>query len=164
MIRFTVIGQKEVVATLGRVSGEVRRRVRTAIGRLTLRLERRIKEQKLSGQVLRVRTGTLRRSVSSVVVSNPAVVVGTVSTNVEYARVHEFGFDGTVTVREHMRTVKQAFGRPLKTPKTVRVTATKSDGSAVEFDAVVRIDTPGEADYYRNGGILQYVLRNMLRS
>ncbi len=50
-----------------------------------------------------------------------------------------------------------------KTPKTVHVTATKSDGGAVEFDAVVRIDTPGEADYYRNGGILQYVLRNMLR-
>lgn len=51
-----------------------------------------------------------------------------------------------------------------KTPKTVHVTATKADGSAVEFDAVVRIDTPGEADYYRNGGILQYVLRNMLKS
>ncbi|HNA50861.1 MAG TPA: aconitate hydratase, partial [Mycobacterium sp.] len=48
-----------------------------------------------------------------------------------------------------------------KTPKTVHVKATKADGSAVEFDAVVRIDTPGEADYYRNGGILQYVLRNM---
>ncbi len=51
-----------------------------------------------------------------------------------------------------------------KTPKTVHVKATKADGSAVEFDAVVRIDTPGEADYYRNGGILQYVLRNMLRA
>jgi aconitate hydratase len=56
-----------------------------------------------------------------------------------------------------------------KTPKTVHVTATKTgtaDGtdSAVEFDAVVRIDTPGEADYYRNGGILQFVLRNMLKS
>jgi aconitate hydratase len=51
-----------------------------------------------------------------------------------------------------------------KTPKTVHVKATKTDGSAVEFDAVVRIDTPGEADYYRNGGILQYVLRNMLRA
>jgi aconitate hydratase len=52
-----------------------------------------------------------------------------------------------------------------KTPKTVHVTATKNDGAGggtVEFDAVVRIDTPGEADYYRNGGILQYVLRNML--
>ena len=50
-----------------------------------------------------------------------------------------------------------------KTPKTVHVKATKADGTAVEFDAVVRIDTPGEADYYRNGGILQYVLRNMAR-
>jgi aconitate hydratase len=51
-----------------------------------------------------------------------------------------------------------------KTPKTVKVKASKEDGKTVEFDAVVRIDTPGEADYYRNGGILQYVLRNMLRS
>jgi aconitate hydratase len=50
-----------------------------------------------------------------------------------------------------------------KTPKTVHVKASKEDGSAVEFDAVVRIDTPGEADYYRNGGILQYVLRGMLK-
>ncbi len=48
------------------------------------------------------------------------------------------------------------------TPKTVKVTATKQDGSVVEFDAVVRIDTPGEADYYRNGGILQYVLRSLV--
>ncbi|MGO4444768.1 aconitate hydratase AcnA [Mycobacterium sp. 2YAF39] len=51
-----------------------------------------------------------------------------------------------------------------KTPKTVKVKASKEDGKTIEFDAVVRIDTPGEADYYRNGGILQYVLRNMLRS
>ncbi len=54
------------------------------------------------------------------------------------------------------------------TPRTVHVKAAKSGGGAepgtVEFDAVVRIDTPGEADYYRNGGILQYVLRGMLRS
>ena len=50
------------------------------------------------------------------------------------------------------------------TPRTVRVTATKENGEKVEFDAVVRIDTPGEAEYYRNGGIMQYVLRGMLRS
>ena len=50
------------------------------------------------------------------------------------------------------------------TPETVHVTATKESGDVVEFDAVVRIDTPGEADYYRNGGILQYVLRNMAKS
>ncbi|CAM3602195.1 aconitate hydratase [Micrococcus flavus] len=48
-----------------------------------------------------------------------------------------------------------------RTPKTVKVAATAEDGSTTEFDAVVRIDTPGEADYYRNGGILQYVLRQI---
>ena len=53
------------------------------------------------------------------------------------------------------------------TPKTVRVTAAPSENSpagkqTIEFDAVVRIDTPGEADYYRNGGILQYVLRSLV--
>ena len=49
------------------------------------------------------------------------------------------------------------------TPKTLKVTAAKEDGSTVEFDAVLRIDTPGEADYYRNGGILQYVLRQIAK-
>ncbi|MCU0277931.1 MAG: aconitate hydratase AcnA [Candidatus Nanopelagicales bacterium] len=48
-------------------------------------------------------------------------------------------------------------------PATVKVRATSPAG-VVEFDAVVRIDTPGEADYYRNGGILQYVLRSMMES
>ncbi len=53
------------------------------------------------------------------------------------------------------------------TPKTVHVVAEPSEFSpegkqTVEFDAVVRIDTPGEADYYRNGGILQYVLRSLV--
>ncbi|PYI67585.1 aconitate hydratase [Arthrobacter livingstonensis] len=47
------------------------------------------------------------------------------------------------------------------TPKTLKVTATAEDGKSTSFDAVLRIDTPGEADYYRNGGILQYVLRQI---
>ena len=47
-------------------------------------------------------------------------------------------------------------------PQTVHVSAQPLDGSAaIEFDAVVRIDTPGEADYFRHGGILQYVLRQL---
>lgn len=50
------------------------------------------------------------------------------------------------------------------TPKTLKVTATKDSGEKVEFDATVRIDTPGEADYFRHGGILQYVLRQMVKS
>ncbi len=49
-----------------------------------------------------------------------------------------------------------------RTPKTVKVVATRDGAGPVEFDAVVRIDTPGEADYYRAGGILQYVLRSLV--
>ena len=48
------------------------------------------------------------------------------------------------------------------TPRTVAVRVEKTDGSVISFDAVVRIDTPGEADYFRHGGILQYVLRQLV--
>ena len=73
------------------------------------------------------------------------------------------GLDGT-EVFEVSGIVKLNDGL---TPKTVKVTATPSEHSpagkqTVVFDAVVRIDTPGEADYFRNGGILQYVLRSLV--
>ncbi len=46
----------------------------------------------------------------------------------------------------------------------IDVTATKPDGIKITFAAKVRIDTPVELDYYRNGGILQTVLRKLLRA
>ncbi|WP_402842845.1 aconitate hydratase AcnA [Microbacterium sp. GXS0129] len=73
------------------------------------------------------------------------------------------GLDGTEIVSiEGLEALNEGV-----TPKTVKVTATPSEFSPegkqeVVFDAVVRIDTPGEADYYRNGGILQYVLRSLV--
>ncbi|OIH98513.1 MULTISPECIES: aconitate hydratase [unclassified Curtobacterium] len=77
--------------------------------------------------------------------------------------VESLGLDGTEVVSISGLTELNE-GR---TPKTVHVTATPSEHSPagkqpIEFDAVVRIDTPGEADYYRNGGILQYVLRSLV--
>jgi aconitate hydratase len=48
------------------------------------------------------------------------------------------------------------------TPRTVTVEVARPDGSTASFEARLRIDTPGEADYYRNGGILQFVLRSLL--
>ena len=45
-------------------------------------------------------------------------------------------------------------------PRTVQVKASR-DGDDVEFDAVLRIDTPGELGYYRHGGIMHYVLRSI---
>lgn len=67
------------------------------------------------------------------------------------------GLDGT-----------EAFNIPVTdavTPRqTLTVTATKADGTEVTFDTLCRIDTPVEVDYYRNGGILHTVLRNMAKS
>ncbi len=70
------------------------------------------------------------------------------------------GLDGTETFDISGITALQEGS----TPRTVHVTATREGGPAVEFDARVRIDTPGEADYYRNGGILQFVLRSLARA
>ncbi len=67
------------------------------------------------------------------------------------------GLDGTETF-----DVLGVTGLNDAVPHTLPVRATRRDGSVVEFDAVLRIDTPGEADYYRNGGILQYVLRSLV--
>lgn len=75
------------------------------------------------------------------------------------------GLDGTETFSIiGITELNGGDGHPGRTPKTVRVIAVKEDGSETSFDAVVRIDTPGEADYYRNGGILQYVLRQLVGS
>jgi len=50
----------------------------------------------------------------------------------------------------------------LKPKMTVRVVAKKPDGAEISFNALVRIDTPNEAEYYRHGGILHYVLRQLV--
>jgi aconitate hydratase len=52
----------------------------------------------------------------------------------------------------------------LKPRQDVKVKATKTDGTVVEFTTTCRVDTPVEVDYYRNGGILHTVLRRMAKS
>ena len=68
------------------------------------------------------------------------------------------GLDGT----ERITVAPIDFSAGLPNPAVVKVTARKADGSEVEFDATVRIDTPTEGSYYENGGILQYVLRELI--
>ena len=70
----------------------------------------------------------------------------------------ELGLDGSETI-----TVAPIdFSAGLPKPAVVQVTAERADGSSVTFDATVRIDTPTEGRYYENGGILQYVLRDLI--
>lgn len=101
-----------VAARLERMGPLIRERVRDTIQREGIALQRLTKE-KLSGPVLRNRTGRLRRSINFRLTETPNAIVGTVGTNVRYARAHEYGFEGTVSVREHTRTVTMAFGRPI---------------------------------------------------
>lgn len=67
------------------------------------------------------------------------------------------GLDGSETISVDAID----FSQGLPNPSTVGVTATKTDGITVAFNAIVRIDTPTEGEYYYNGGILQYVLRSL---
>lgn len=90
------------------------------IKRLAIELQTKVKDQKLSGQVLNVRTGTLRRSINQRVGVGPRSIEAIVGTNVAYAGAHEFGFKGVVTIREHLRLQKMAFGKPM-TPRRVTV-------------------------------------------
>jgi aconitate hydratase len=54
---------------------------------------------------------------------------------------------------------------PLKNgAKTISVMATKDNGTIIHFEAIVRIDTPKEWDYFQHGGILHYVLRQLASS
>ncbi|HVS72484.1 MAG TPA: aconitate hydratase AcnA [Phycisphaerae bacterium] len=66
------------------------------------------------------------------------------------------GLDGS-------ETFDVAITDSVKPRQDIHVTATKKNGTKVEFDTTCRIDTPVEVDYYRNGGILHTVLRNMAR-
>ena len=69
------------------------------------------------------------------------------------------GLDGTESISISGLAARFTTGSP--TGGTVKVVAVRADGKQVSFDALVRIDTPAEAEYYRNGGILNYVLRKL---
>lgn len=93
------------------------------IQRLTYTLLRIVKADKLTGQVLNVRSGRLRRSINAKMMGQgTAKVEGKVGTNVVYARSHEYGNHETVTVKEHLRMQVKAWGRDIE-PKKVTVPA-----------------------------------------
>jgi hypothetical protein len=85
----------------------VRELVRQVVQALGIELQRKVKAEKLSGQVLNVRTGRLRRSINEETHDAGDVVESTVGTPVVYGRFWELGFDGVEQVKAHTAT---AFG------------------------------------------------------
>ena len=97
------VNDRVVMQRLKNFPSNVRKNLLVAVTRLSLLVQRSVKEDKLSGQVLHVRTGTLRRSINREVTSDNTGVYATIGTNVSYGAAHEYGFTGTVNVREHTR-------------------------------------------------------------
>ena len=94
--------------------------VQKEIMRLALKMTGKVMG-KLSGDVLRVRTGRLRRSIHPEWDSRQGYSGATVGTNVEYAAIHEYGFSGSVQVKSFQREMTKAFGKPISpTQVTVR--------------------------------------------
>lgn len=117
MINGHVSGNSNLDAVWPRLSTKLDR----TIGRLAINLASRVKV-KLSGEVLKNRTGRLRRSITQKVTgAGTPQVSGVVGTNVPYARAHELGFKGVVTVREHLRMQTMAFGKAMANPRQVIV-------------------------------------------
>ncbi|HEX3884750.1 MAG TPA: phage virion morphogenesis protein [Stellaceae bacterium] len=120
MISTYIVGDAQVISLLERITPQVRSHVARTVGSLGLALQRRVQDEKLSGQALKVRTGNLRASINTEVADSGSRVAATVGTGVRYGRVHEYGFQGIVSVRAHLRHVTQVFGRPVAATQNVR--------------------------------------------
>ena len=91
MITAQVLNVDHVVLALSRIPEHSKETLRTNVSRIALSLRDLVKGGYLTGQVLQVRTGRLRRSITARTTATDYTATGIVGTNVEYARIHEFG-------------------------------------------------------------------------
>lgn len=109
MIEVTVPNTQKLETDLGLTRARLLAALKREIRRVAVDLTAHVKGNKLSGQVLNVQTGRLRRSINYRVDETETGIDARVGTNVEYGRIHEFGFKGTVNVKEHMRKGKETY-------------------------------------------------------
>lgn len=121
MISAVLIGRENLAPFLLTIPARVEDELRKEIEALAIKLTRKVKAEKLTGQVLKNRTGTLRASVNYKMEVKPRSIYGKVGTNKEYAAAHEYGFSGVVNVQDFLRMQTTAFGRAMLTPKQVAV-------------------------------------------
>ena len=93
MLSVTLVGDRELVARLDAIPSTVHRILRAKVQELAIRLQAHIQRDKLSGQVLNVVTGALRRSVTFTITDSATAVFAKIfsSGDVKYACIHEFG-------------------------------------------------------------------------
>jgi HK97 gp10 family phage protein len=100
MLNIKILGDDALIARLSNMPDNVRKKLLAKVTTLAFELERKIKGDKLSGQVLNVRTGKLRASIHSSVSQTETSTIGKAASSgdVKYAAVHEFG--GTIQIPE----------------------------------------------------------------
>lgn len=98
MLQVWLVGDTELIARLNAMPGALQSGIARAVTRLALELQRLV-QQKLSGAVLKVRTGVLRSSINYQVERSATEVTASVGTNVQYARYHEFGVPHSWVIR-----------------------------------------------------------------
>ena len=91
MVIGQILGAEQTVAWLGARREAVQLAMRTTVRSLALQLTAYVKSNKLTGQVLHVRSGRLRGHITFRVQDRGDIITGLVGTNVIYARIHEFG-------------------------------------------------------------------------
>ena len=113
MISAQLVGGEAVLDRLRALPEAGNAGVARAIAKLGLALQNDVQQDKLSGQVLSVRTGALKSSIDVTMRQSATSVTATVFTDLDYAAAQEYGFSGMVSVRAGLRLIKEAFGRPV---------------------------------------------------
>lgn len=113
MISGSLVGDGVLLDRLQQMPEVARAGVARAIAQLGIDLQTNVQQNKLSGEVLQVRTGSLRQSIMVQIDQTDTSTSATVSSNLPYAAVQEYGFAGTVSIRAGLRQIKEAYGRPI---------------------------------------------------
>lgn len=122
-VTVSLTGVQRAQVVLKSSAGLVVEELNKAMNKATIDAAGVVKADKLSGQVLKVRTGRLRRSITPATEDTGALIVGKVGTNVEYGATWENGFKGNIQVKDHKRLLVKAFGIPVKNPHKISVRA-----------------------------------------
>ena len=122
MITAYLIGDELALERLRALPEAVNSRLLRLITQLGIELQRVVQQDKLSGQVLRSRSGSLKSSIDVKVDQSGGAITASVFSESRYAGAQEYGFAGTVRVRASLRRIREAFGRPIA-EKTISVRA-----------------------------------------
>jgi hypothetical protein len=117
-----LVGDVQLLERLRALPDAINSGLLRGITQLGIELQRHVQQDKLSGQVLRSRTGSLRSSIGLRVDQSGGAVTASVFADSRYAGAQEYGFTGTISVRASLRRIRDAFGRPIA-EKTISVRA-----------------------------------------